>query len=166
MNRKKREENEKKFTDWKNLEKGGRIYWFDIAGKLGWKARYVKVVDEDETTQKFYQEIYNEKGKLVEIQEKYPIDKGHTTMNINKKIIAAKLQSYLQHKISINHLVEWAENVIMEGHFQNNESKVLREVLGKIGLADVKSFGLNWDDCEKLIRKLGYKVKIEISQAA
>ena len=70
-------ENEKKFTDWKNFGTGGRMYWFDIEGKSGWKARYVKMVDQNETTLRFYQEIYNEKGKLVEIHEKYPIDKGH-----------------------------------------------------------------------------------------
>lgn len=77
MKKKKGDENEKKFTNWNNLENGGRIYWFDIRGKLGWKARYVKFVNADEITQKFFQEIYNEKGKLVEIHEKFPIDKGH-----------------------------------------------------------------------------------------
>jgi len=34
-------------------------------------------VDEDERTEKFYQEIYDEEGKLVEIHEKYPVNKGH-----------------------------------------------------------------------------------------
>ena len=39
---------------------------------------YVKMVDNDENTISFHQEIYNEKGTLVEIHEKYPLDKGHT----------------------------------------------------------------------------------------
>ena len=38
---------------------------------------YVKVVDEEEKTLRFYQEIYNDQGELVEIHEKYPQDKGH-----------------------------------------------------------------------------------------
>jgi hypothetical protein len=46
-------------------------------GRLGWKARYVKEVDLMEETTRFYQEIYNGKGELVEIHEKFPIDKGH-----------------------------------------------------------------------------------------
>ena len=74
---KNRKENEKKFTHWKNTNDGGRKYWFDIKGRMGWKARYVKEVDENERTLKFYQEIYDNKNKLVEIHEKYPVDKGH-----------------------------------------------------------------------------------------
>jgi len=48
-----------------------------VTGNYGWKARYVKEVDEEENTLVFYQEIYNEKGRLVEMHKKYPIDKGH-----------------------------------------------------------------------------------------
>lgn len=59
---------------------GGRIYSFEVAGKLGWKARYVKEVDREEITMKFYQEIYDGSGILREIHEKYPIDKGHTKL--------------------------------------------------------------------------------------
>ena len=73
----KRSENEKKFSSWAELPDGSRKYWFVIEGKLGWSAKYVKVVDRDERTISFYQEIYNESGNLVEIHEKYPIDKGH-----------------------------------------------------------------------------------------
>jgi hypothetical protein len=37
----------------------------------------LKEVDARETTIRFWQEIYDEQGKLVEIHEKYPVDKGH-----------------------------------------------------------------------------------------
>jgi len=40
----------------------GRKYWYQIKGKAGWRAKYVKEVDIDENTIKFYQEIYNDKG--------------------------------------------------------------------------------------------------------
>jgi len=43
----------------------------------GWKAKYVKEVDHDEMTTRFYQEIYDDAGNLVEIHEKYPVDRGH-----------------------------------------------------------------------------------------
>jgi len=33
--------------------------------------------NNNENTIKFYQEIYNESGVLVEIHEKYPVNKGH-----------------------------------------------------------------------------------------
>jgi hypothetical protein len=34
-------------------------------------------VDASDSTLRFWQEIYDEKGKLIEIHEKYPVDKGH-----------------------------------------------------------------------------------------
>ena len=77
MKNRKRKENEKKFSDWKPTPNGGRIYWLDVKGKIGWKARYLKEVDENENTLKFWQEIYDEQNNLVEIHEKYPYDKGH-----------------------------------------------------------------------------------------
>ena len=49
----------------------------DITGRLGWRARYVKQVDTQENTVRFWQEIYDGRGNLVEIHEKYPVDKGH-----------------------------------------------------------------------------------------
>jgi len=73
----KRIENEKKFSSWEELQDGSRKYWFVIEGRLGWSAKYLKIVDQDEKTISFWQEIYNESGNLVEIHEKYPIDKGH-----------------------------------------------------------------------------------------
>ncbi|MDP2276941.1 MAG: hypothetical protein Q8K51_01840 [Nitrospirota bacterium] len=73
----KRKLNEKKFSNWEILLNGGRRYWFEITGKHGWKARYVKEVDSMEETVKFYQEIYDSNGNLIEIHEKFPVDKGH-----------------------------------------------------------------------------------------
>lgn len=46
-------------------------------GRKGWSARYVKEVDAEENTVRFWQEIYDERGRLVEIHEKFPVDKGH-----------------------------------------------------------------------------------------
>jgi hypothetical protein len=72
-----RPQNERKFGHWEELPSGGRRYWFEVAGRRGWKARYVKEVDDDENTVRFWQEIYDDQDKLVEIHEKYPVDKGH-----------------------------------------------------------------------------------------
>jgi hypothetical protein len=72
-----RSQNERKFGRWDELPDGGRRYWFDVAGRRGWAARYLKEVDMNQETVRFWQEIYDEKGQLVEIHEKYPVDKGH-----------------------------------------------------------------------------------------
>jgi hypothetical protein len=77
MNESKRKENERKFGTWEELPRGGRRYFYEIQGRYGWKAFYVKEVDASETTVRFYQEIYDERGDLVEVHEKYPVDRGH-----------------------------------------------------------------------------------------
>jgi len=77
VNERKRRENERKFDAWDELPDGGRHYFYHVQGRHGWTARYVKEVDASERTIRFYQEIYDEKGRLVEIHDKYPVDKGH-----------------------------------------------------------------------------------------
>jgi hypothetical protein len=72
-----RTQNEKKFGQSEDLPEGGRYYWLDIQGRQGWRARYLKEVDANERTLRFWQEIYDEQGKLTEVHEKYPVDKGH-----------------------------------------------------------------------------------------
>jgi len=73
----KRRQNEKKFPNWIELPNGGRKYWHEIKGKSDFRARYLKEVDENEKTAKFYQEIYDPEGNLIEIYEKFPVDLGH-----------------------------------------------------------------------------------------
>jgi hypothetical protein len=72
-----REQNERKFDHWDDMPDGGRTYWLDVAGHHGWRARYLKHVDAEETTLRFWQEIYDESGTLVEIHQKFPVDEGH-----------------------------------------------------------------------------------------
>lgn len=72
-----RSQNEKKFGQWEEVADGGRRYRLEVAERLGWLARYLKEVDANEMTVRFWQEIYDEAGKLVETHEKFPVDKGH-----------------------------------------------------------------------------------------
>jgi hypothetical protein len=72
-----RSQNEKKFGHWEARQNNGRCYRLDVAGHSGWVARYFKEVDSAENTLRFWQEIYDDKGRLVEIHEKFPVDKGH-----------------------------------------------------------------------------------------
>ena len=78
MNERKRRENERKFGQWESLPDGGRRYFYEILSRRGgWKARYIKDVNMEEETVRFWQEIYDEHGKLVEIHQKFPEDTGH-----------------------------------------------------------------------------------------
>jgi hypothetical protein len=72
-----RSHNEKKFGRWEDLSGGGRRYQLEVSGRHGWVARYFKEVDADETTLRFWQEIYDDTNQLVEIHEKFPVDRGH-----------------------------------------------------------------------------------------
>jgi hypothetical protein len=72
-----RSRNEQKFGQWDELPGGGRRYRLDVPGRFGWLGRYLKEVDANEMTVRFWQEIYDDTGKLVETHEKFPVDKGH-----------------------------------------------------------------------------------------
>jgi hypothetical protein len=78
-----RTENERKFSNWEELSNGKRRYWRDVEGRRGRWLRYVKIVDANETTLSFMQEIYDHTGALVEIHEKFPADKGHRRVEGN-----------------------------------------------------------------------------------
>lgn len=77
MNPQKRGQNERKFGRWEELPDGGRRYWFGVPGRAGWHARYVKEVDADEVTVRFYQEVFDGDGRLREVHHKFPVDLGH-----------------------------------------------------------------------------------------
>lgn len=77
MDSDKRRQNEKKFGQWHPLPEGGRRYLYEVSGRRGWKALYIKEVNAQEETVSSYQEIYNSEGRLVEIHRKFPVDTGH-----------------------------------------------------------------------------------------
>ena len=85
-------------------------------------------------------------------------------MEINRKLIAQKLIDYLYHRIRLAELVDWAETTMMEADFEENDFEILRDVVSRLGLADVKSFGISWDDCEDFLSRLGYRASITVSE--
>lgn len=48
-----------------------------MKGRSGWRALYIKEVDPEELTVRFYQEVYDGNGALREVHHKYPVDLGH-----------------------------------------------------------------------------------------
>ncbi len=87
-------------------------------------------------------------------------------MIITKQELAIHLLNYLQHKSSLNELVQWAENAFMEGEIEGEDPEIVRDVLARIGLADVKAFGLFWEDCNEYMTKLGYVLHINADLVA
>ena len=82
-------------------------------------------------------------------------------MRITRHLVAQKVADYLRHKISLEVLVNWAESAIMEDEFDEEEN--LRDAVARLGLADVRSFGLTWEDCEQLLQRLGYTAHVDIA---
>jgi hypothetical protein len=84
---------------------------------------------------------------------------------ITKQIVAEKIAAYLRHEISRNQLVEWAERVMMDGEFDDDAIQVAPAVVARLGVADVRAFGLTWEDCEDMLRTLGYDARVEVVPA-
>ena len=86
-------------------------------------------------------------------------------MVITKQTVADKIAAYLHHGITVEQLVDWAENALMDGEFAEQDAATLAAVVGRLGVADVRAFGLTWEDCEQLLRRLGFSTRIEIVSA-
>ncbi len=86
-------------------------------------------------------------------------------MLITKQTVAERIAAYLHHKSTLAQLVDWAENAMMEGEFSEVEIETLRRVISRLGVADVRAFGLTWEDCEQLLQELGYSARVDIVAA-
>ncbi len=87
-------------------------------------------------------------------------------MKITRKDIAQKIIDYLHHRITLAGLVDWAESMMMEADFESQHFETLRDIVSKLGLADVKAFGLTWDDCEYFLSRLGYQARIIVKESS
>lgn len=83
-------------------------------------------------------------------------------MNITKRETADRIAAYLRHETTLERLVDWAEGAMMDGELDPAHAGELTEVIGRLGVADVRAFGLAWEDCEALLARLGYKARVEI----
>jgi cobyrinic acid a,c-diamide synthase len=86
-------------------------------------------------------------------------------MLITKKIVADKIAAYLHHDITLAQLVDWAEHAMMEDEFEENGLAATRTAVSRLGVADVRAFGLTWEDCEELLGQLGFSARVSIITA-
>ena len=83
-------------------------------------------------------------------------------MPISKQTLAEQIEAYLKRRITLEQLVDWAENALMDADFDERDSEVLSAAIARLGLADVRAFGLSWDDCQDLLGQLGYATRVEV----
>jgi hypothetical protein len=85
---------------------------------------------------------------------------------ITKQTVAEKINSYLNHQITLAQLVDWSENVLSDGEIADEDIDIVSEVVARLGVADVKNFGLLWEECDALLQKLGYKLEFKVNRVA
>jgi HD-like signal output (HDOD) protein len=81
---------------------------------------------------------------------------------LTRESVAEKLGAYLRHDLSLAALVDWAESALMNNDFDPAHLTTIRHAVARIGAADVRTFGLAWEDCEQLLCQLGYSAQVNI----
>ncbi len=81
---------------------------------------------------------------------------------IGRQDVAQKLNDYLHHRLALDDIVSWAEAAMMEEDFDLNDFETIRQIVARIGLANVRAFGLTWEDCEDFLSRLGYQVRVDV----
>jgi len=85
-------------------------------------------------------------------------------MKITRQNVAQKLIDYLYHRITLAELVDWAESAMMEADFEEKDFEIVRDIVSRVGLGDVKAFGMTWEDCEDFLSRLGYRLSVKVSE--
>jgi hypothetical protein len=85
---------------------------------------------------------------------------------ITRHTVAEKLFAHLNHHISLAELVDWAEQVMMDGEVSPRDADVVNEAVARIGVADVQQFGLLWEECEDILHRLGYGLDLRLKKVA
>jgi hypothetical protein len=81
---------------------------------------------------------------------------------ITRETVAKMLGDYLHGDLALSELVDWSENSIAEEEFENAK---LLEIVGRLGLADVRAFGLAWEDFREMFRALGLAARVDLVAA-
>jgi hypothetical protein len=87
-------------------------------------------------------------------------------MRIEGRDVADKLTDYFDHRVSLAELVDWAEQAMMDGDFVGKDWEKVRDIVARVGVADVRAFGLTWEDCERFLLGLGYRTAVRVSRAS
>ena len=86
-------------------------------------------------------------------------------MLVTRDTVAEQLAAYLEGKRTLAAVVSWAHDAFNEGEFDEADLEVIRDVVARLGLADVAAFGLTWEDAVGMLARLGYRASINIQPA-
>lgn len=51
----------------------------------------------------------------------------------------------------------------MKGESSYKRLEEMRDIVARLGVADVRAFGLTWEGCGQLLRKLGYSAHVQVT---
>jgi len=83
-------------------------------------------------------------------------------MVITREMLAERISAYLQGRQSLDELVAWAEDSMQEAEFDQQDFPAIRDVVARLGVADVAAFGLTWQDAVDMLSRLGYQATVGI----
>ena len=81
---------------------------------------------------------------------------------VTRQDTADCIAAYLRRETTLDELVDWAESALMESDVTPDDIEAISGVLARLGVSDVRAFGLTWEDCEDLLGQLGYEARVDI----
>lgn len=83
-------------------------------------------------------------------------------MVVTREMVADRISAYLRGEQRLAEVISWAEEAMQEGEFAGADFPAVRDVVARLGLADVAAFGLAWEDAVDMLSRLGYRATVEI----
>ena len=84
---------------------------------------------------------------------------------ITRSDVVARLLDYLNRRMALAALVDWAEMALVDTDFApEDDIEVLMDVLAYIAAADTPDFPLTWDVLAGFLDKLGAPVRVELAR--
>lgn len=82
-------------------------------------------------------------------------------MEITRAVVSDKLLAYLNREISLDALVDWAENTFIDDTLAPDaDINLLNDILLFLAAADTSRFPLTWDICAAFMERLGTPVQV------
>lgn len=82
-------------------------------------------------------------------------------MTLTRQHILEHLDSYLNGRLTLQQLVDWAENALIEADIPESEdADLLMDVMTYLGAADSRGFPLTWEVLTGFLERLGGSVRV------
>ena len=79
---------------------------------------------------------------------------------ITREAVLDRFLAYLNREITLDQLVAWSEDILMDSDFDPEDAQMLMTIVGYIGAADTPGFELTWEVCTDFLNQLGTSVKV------